>query len=164
MFKCRLPYTPKLKAMTKTKQPFWETKTLKEMSEKEWESLCDGCAKCCLNKLEDEETEEVFFTRVVCRFLDEEKCRCTVYEERTTLEPMCIKLEPGNFENIKWMPNTCAYRLLNEGKPLPLWHPLITGSRKAMVANDQTVTGKVVSEEFVHPDGFEEHIIDWASH
>ena len=143
--------------------PFWETKSLTEMSRKEWESLCDGCAKCCLHKLEDEDTGEVFYTRVVCQYLDEEKCSCTVYKERKRLVPDCVILTSGNLEDMGWMPGTCAYRLIIEGKPLPVWHPLISGSRDAIIASDNTVTGKVVSETFVHEEGYEEHIIDWTS-
>jgi len=144
-------------------RPFWETKSLTEMSTKEWESLCDGCAKCCLHKLEDEDSGEVFYTRVVCSYLNQEKCNCTVYNKRQRLVPDCVILTPGNLEDLSWMPGTCAYRLLHEGKSLPIWHPLITGSRNAMIASDNTVTGKVISEEFVHEDGLEEHIVDWAN-
>lgn len=151
-----------------SERPFWESKRLDEMNREQWESLCDGCAKCCLHKLEDEDSGEVFYTRVVCRYLDQEQCRCTVYDKRESLVPTCIKLEPGNFhpdryDDLHWMPNTCAYRLLHEGRPLPLWHPLITGNRKAIEASGESVTGKVISEEFVHPDGYAEHIIRWAS-
>jgi len=143
-------------------KPFWETKSLTEMSRKEWESLCDGCAKCCLHKLEDEDTLEIFYTRVVCRYLDEEKCNCTVYKERKNLVPDCVILTPKNLEDLEWMPGTCSYRLIKEGKPLPDWHPLLSGNRDAIIASDHTVTGKVISEDFVHEDGYEEHIIDWA--
>lgn len=144
-------------------RPFWERKSLAEMSEAEWESLCDGCAKCCLHKLEDEDTGEIYHTRVVCRYLDQDACRCTVYEERKRLVPTCIKLAPGNFEDLTWMPATCAYRLLAEGRPLPIWHPLIAGDRRAMIEAGHTVTGKVISEEYVHEDGYEEHIVHWVS-
>jgi uncharacterized protein len=144
------------------KKPFWERKKLTEMTRKEWESLCDGCGKCCLHKLEDEESGEVFYTRVVCEYLDQEQCRCTVYGKRRKLVPDCVVLTSKNLEDLSWMPGTCAYRLLHENKPLPLWHPLITGNRDAIIASDNTVTGKVISEEFVHEDGFEEHLVDWA--
>src|SRR5690606_11566700 len=110
-----------------------------EMNEREWESLCDGCAKCCLHKLEDEDSGELHYTRVACRYLDQDACRCTVYETRKHLVPNCIKLEPGNVEGLDWMPSTCAYRLLHEGRPLPLWHPLRTGSRQAMIDAGHTV-------------------------
>lgn len=144
------------------KRPFWETKSLTEMTRREWESLCDGCAKCCLHKLEDEDTGEVFYTSVVCRYLDEEGCRCTVYGERAKKVPDCVILKPDNLHDLHWMPDTCAYRLLHEGKPLPSWHPLLTGNRDDIIATDNTVTGKVVSEAYVHEDDFEEHIIDWV--
>ena len=144
------------------KKPFWERKKLTEMTRKEWESLCDGCGKCCLHKLEDKETEEVFYTRVVCQYLDQDKCRCGVYGKRQKLVPDCVVLTPKNLDELSWMPGTCAYRLLHEDKPLPLWHPLITGNRSAIIASDNTITGKVISEEFVHVDGFEEHLVDWA--
>lgn len=142
-------------------RPFWERKTLAEMNREEWEALCDGCAKCCLHKLEDEDSGELLYTRVACRYLDQDSCRCGVYPERQRLVPTCIKLEPGNFEHLRWMPGTCAYRLLSEGRPLPLWHPLLNGGRAAMVAAGQSVSGKVISEEFVHEDGFDEHLVDW---
>ena len=144
-------------------RPFWERKPLAEMSEAEWESLCDGCAKCCLHKLEDEDSGALHYTRVACRYLDQEACRCTVYQERKELVPTCIKLTPGNFADLPWMPSTCAYRLLGEGRPLPLWHPLIAGGRGAMIEADHTVTGKVVSEEYVHEDGYEEHVVRWVN-
>ncbi|MDC0598822.1 YcgN family cysteine cluster protein [Gammaproteobacteria bacterium] len=146
-----------------TNKPFWESKTLSEMNPQEWESLCDGCAKCCLHKLEDDETGLIHYTSVVCRYLDQKKCHCTVYKERRKLVPDCLKLEPGELDGLGWMPNTCAYRLLNEGKPLPIWHPLISGNRQAMIDSGNTVTGKVISEEYVHEDGLDEHVINWAN-
>jgi hypothetical protein len=145
------------------KKPFWERKKLTEMTGKEWESLCDGCGKCCLHKLEDEESKEVFYTRVVCQYLDQDQCRCTVYGKRKKMVPDCVVLTAKNLDDLSWMPGTCAYRLLHENKPLPIWHPLITGNRNAIIASDNTVTGKVISEEFVHEDGFEEHLVDWAN-
>lgn len=132
------------------------------MTRREWESLCDGCAKCCLHKLEDEDTGVVHYTRVVCRFLDEKRCRCAVYGKRKALVPDCVVLTPENLEDLDWMPSTCAYRLVHEAKPLPAWHPLITGNRNDIIATDNTVTGKVISEEFVHVDGYAEHIVGWA--
>jgi hypothetical protein len=143
-------------------KPFWESKSLAEMNRGEWESLCDGCAKCCLHKLEDEDSGMISYTRVVCRYLDQKKCRCTVYEKRRKLVPTCLELHHGELDNLHWMPSTCAYRLLNEGKSLPLWHPLIAGDRKAMIASGNTVTGKVISEDFVPDEGFEEHIVHWV--
>jgi uncharacterized protein len=146
-----------------SERPFWESKQLGEMSREEWESLCDGCAKCCMIKLEDEETGLIHYTDVVCRYLDQKKCRCTVYQKRRQLVPTCVKLMPGELDTLHWMPNTCAYRLLNEGKPLPVWHPLLTGNRRAIIASSNTVTGKVISEAFVHDEDLEDHLIHWAN-
>lgn len=143
-------------------RPFWESKKLGEMDRAEWESLCDGCAKCCMIKLEDEDTGLIHFTNVVCRYLDQKKCSCTVYDKRRQLVPTCLKLEPADIDTLHWMPGTCAYRLLNEGKPLPIWHPLIAGNRKAMIASGNTVTGKVISEDFVHDEDLQEHIVHWV--
>jgi uncharacterized cysteine cluster protein YcgN (CxxCxxCC family) len=149
--------------MAKSKpKPFWETKSLTEMTRREWESLCDGCAKCCLHKLEDMHTREVFYTSVVCQHLDQNKCRCTVYRKRKTLVPDCLVLTPDTMKDLDWAPGTCAYRLVKEGKPLPDWHPLLTGSRDDIIATDNTVTGKVISEEFVHVDAYEDYLIEWA--
>jgi uncharacterized cysteine cluster protein YcgN (CxxCxxCC family) len=145
-----------------SERPFWETKSLQEMTVPEWESLCDGCGKCCLIKLEDEETNLIQFTRVVCQYLDQQKCRCTVYEKRRNLVPTCLKLRPDELDGLYWMPSTCAYRMLHEGKSLPIWHPLITGSRKAMIDSGNTVTGRVISEEYVHDEELEDHIVHWV--
>ncbi|MCA1804106.1 MAG: YcgN family cysteine cluster protein [Xanthomonadaceae bacterium] len=124
-------------------KPFWERKTLEEMTPAEWESLCDGCARCCLFKLEDEDSGEIFFTNVVCRYLDQGECRC----------PDIAK------EN--WLPTTCAYRLLAEGKPLPAWHPLRTGSEQSVWDAGICIAGMAVSELEVEPDELEEHLIHW---
>jgi len=145
-----------------SERPFWEAKRLEHMTRQEWESLCDGCAKCCFHKLEDEDTGLVHYTRVVCRYLDQNKCRCTVYDKRRRLVPTCLQLEPGELDQLHWMPSTCAYRLLNEGKGLPIWHPLITGSRRAMIEAGHTVTGKVISEDHVHEEDWPNHIVPWA--
>ena len=141
---------------------FWETKALGDMNREEWESLCDGCGKCCLIKLEDEDTGLINYTRVVCRYLDQAKCRCTVYDKRRKLVPTCLELHPDELEGLHWMPSTCAYRLLFEGKPLPIWHPLIAGNRKAMQESGNCVTNRVVSEDYVHEDGLDEHIVHWV--
>ncbi|HEY0960812.1 MAG TPA: YcgN family cysteine cluster protein [Pseudomonadales bacterium] len=148
--------------MIATDRPFWEAKTLAEMTRAEWESLCDGCAKCCMHKLEDEDTGMIHFTGVVCRYLDQKKCSCTVYDKRRKLVPTCLQLEPGELDELHWMPSTCAYKLLNAGKPLPIWHPLIAGDRKAMIASGNTVTNKVISEAFVTEEDFQEHIMHWV--
>ena len=141
---------------------FWETKTLTEMNDEEWESLCDGCARCCLHKLEDADTGEVHYTRVVCRYLDEATCRCTEYQDRNRLVPMCVWLTPETAHEFAWLPDTCAYRRLAEGKGLDWWHPLVSGRPETVVEAGISVRGRCLSEEHVHPDGFEEHIIRWV--
>ena len=139
---------------------FWESKKLSEMSPTEWESLCDGCAKCCLNKLEDEDTEEIFFTSVVCDLIDLESCRCTKYQERTTLVPECIDLTQHDFSEYTWLPDTCAYKLLSAGEKLPSWHPLITGDRESVFNVGASIRSFAIKESQV--DDLEDHIIEWG--
>ena len=143
------------------KEKFWESKTLGEMSDSEWESLCDGCAKCCVKKLEDVDTGDVHYTNVACHLLDREKCRCTRYPERSALVPDCIVVTPDVAADFKWLPETCAYRLLAEGKPLYDWHPLISGNWESVHAAGVSVRGKVISDENVHPDEIQEFVIKW---
>jgi uncharacterized cysteine cluster protein YcgN (CxxCxxCC family) len=128
------------------KRPFWEIKTLAEMSVKEWESLCDGCGLCCLVRLEDETTGEIVPTRVACRLFDSQRCRCVDYPNRERQVPECIKLTPGNVSRLAWMPPSCAYRRLAEGKPLPTWHPLITGDCESVHAAGVSVRGQTICE------------------
>lgn len=142
---------------------FWETKTLSEMSQQEWESLCDGCGRCCLNKLEDEDTGEIYFTNVACTLFDIDKCNCTDYENRKARVPDCMILSVDNKDSIEVMPATCAYRLLQLGKPLPEWHPLITGSRESVIDAGISVVGKVISEDYIHSEQLPEHIITWVT-
>ncbi len=143
-------------------QAFWMRKQLHEMNREEWESLCDGCAKCCLHKLEDEDSGDVYYTKVVCRYLDEQHCRCTEYQDRNRLVPECVWLQPEDVAEFHWLPVTCAYRLIAEGQPLPEWHPLISGSADSVHQAGVSVRGRVLSDEFVHPDGMEEHIVHWV--
>ena len=139
---------------------FWK-RPLSSLSAKEWEALCDGCGKCCLNKLEDGETGEVFFTRIACRLLDGETCRCGQYENRKTFVPECVVLTPGTLKDIAyWMPSTCAYRLLSEGKPLPEWHPLLTGDADSVHAAGMSVRGWTLPEFEVPEEDWEDHIIE----
>ncbi|MBW9263431.1 MAG: YcgN family cysteine cluster protein [Candidatus Thiodiazotropha sp. (ex. Lucinisca nassula)] len=146
--------------MSETTEPFWRTKSLEALSPEEWESLCDGCAKCCLQKLEDEETREIYFTNVVCDLLDQENCRCTHYQERSILVPNCITLQPKDLKDPYWLPPTCAYRLIAEGKDLPAWHPLqCSGESRQMRLGGHSIHGKVVSES--EADDWEHHLIDW---
>ena len=140
---------------------YWETTPLDRMTRAEWEALCDGCGKCCLNKLEDEETGEVALTRVACRLLDDESCRCTHYEDRHRYVPDCIVLTPANLaEHLNWIPATCAYRLLHEGRPLYDWHPLISGSPETVHRAGVSVRGLTVSEFETPEDDWEDHIIE----
>ena len=141
---------------------FWQEKPLAEMSRQEWESLCDGCARCCLHKLEDEDSGEVHYTSVVCKYLDESSCRCTDYPNRHSLVPDCVLLNPDTVGTFKWLPTTCAYRLVAEGKDLAWWHPLVSGRAETVQEAGITIKGKCISEEHVHPDDFEENIIHWV--
>lgn len=142
--------------------PFWQTKSLQQMTSSEWESLCDGCAKCCLHKLEDEESGDVYYTKVVCRYLDEERCQCQHYQERQQLVPTCVWLKPEDVKEFHWLPSTCSYRLIAEGKPLPDWHHLVSGSDQTVHQQGISVRNRVLSDEHVHPDGYEEHIVHWV--
>lgn len=138
--------------------PFWKRKSLAEMSREEWESLCDGCGRCCLHKIEDIDTGRLYFTSVVCHLFDQERCRCTHYAERSTLVPDCLVLSMDNLAEINFLPETCAYRLLNEGHDLPDWHPLVTGDPHDIHRAGISVRGKVISEEYVHPDDLVNYI------
>ena len=141
---------------------FWEEKSLAEMTLDEWESLCDGCARCCLHKLEDEDTGEVFYTDVVCRYLEQSSCRCQEYQQRNTLVPNCVWLKPEDVEAFHWLPDTCAYRLVAEGQPLAPWHPLISGSRSSVLDAGIAVTHRCISENRVAEEDFEDRIIHWV--
>ena len=141
---------------------WWHEKSLAELNPTEWEALCDGCAKCCLHKLEDEDNGEVFYTRVRCRHLDESNCRCSDYANRSVLVPNCISLEPGNVRELDWLPSTCAYRLRARGEPLADWHPLVSGRADSVHRAGISIRGRSLSDEFVHPDGYEEHIVRWV--
>ncbi|MES3006383.1 MAG: YcgN family cysteine cluster protein [Pseudomonadota bacterium] len=140
---------------------FWE-KPLAELSRDEWESICDGCGRCCLKKLQDEFSDEVHYTRVVCRYMDQNTCSCKAYQRRQKLVPDCLVLDINMIPTLHWIPDTCAYKLRYDDKPLPDWHPLVTGSRDAMDEQGISVTGKTISENHVHEDGLEEHIIRWV--
>ncbi|WP_299210283.1 YcgN family cysteine cluster protein [uncultured Tateyamaria sp.] len=140
---------------------FWEKKSIAKLTRKEWEALCDGCGKCCLNKLEDEDSGEVALTRVACRLLDDDTCRCAHYETRHQFVPDCIVLKPSNIEeHLYWIPKTCAYRLVYEGKPLFDWHPLISGTADTVHAAGVSMQGRTFSEFDVADDDWEDHIID----
>ncbi len=143
---------------------YWERKPLGKMSQTEWEALCDGCGKCCLNKLEDEDTGEVALTRIACRLLDDQTCRCAHYETRHQFVPDCIVLRPDNLDtHAYWMPQTCAYRLLWEGKPLPAWHPLVSGTAQSVHDAQISVQGWTLSEFDIPLEDWEDHIIEEPS-
>ena len=140
---------------------YWERKTLSRMSAPEWEALCDGCGKCCLNKLEDEETGAVALTRVACRLLDDDTCRCAHYDNRHHFVPDCIVLKPETLgKHVYWLPDTCAYKLLWQGNPLPDWHPLISGSAETVHEEGVSVRGMTLSEFDIPEDDWEDHIIE----
>jgi uncharacterized cysteine cluster protein YcgN (CxxCxxCC family) len=122
--------------------PFWKRKKLKEMSREEWESLCDGCARCCLVKLEDEDTGRIHFTSAACKLLDGKTCRCTDYRNRNRRVPDCVRLTPENVGTLSWLPRTCAYRLLAEGKDLAWWHPLVSGRAETVREAGISVAGR----------------------
>ncbi len=125
---------------------FWKRKSLREMSRDEWESLCDGCALCCLHKLENEETGEIFFTDVACQLLDTRSCRCTDYSARAKRVADCLVLSLDDAQTFEWLPGTCAYRRLANGDELPEWHPLVTGDPDSVHAAGISVQGRVRSE------------------
>jgi uncharacterized protein len=138
---------------------FWERKSLAAMSAEEWESLCDGCGKCCLNKIEDIDSGEILPTNVACRLLDLGTCRCTDYARRRRLVPDCVSLTPDNVGNIPWLPSTCAYRLLAEGKPLAWWHPLVSGDPESVHRAGISVRGRAVSERRLEGP-LEDYVVD----
>jgi uncharacterized cysteine cluster protein YcgN (CxxCxxCC family) len=139
---------------------FWD-RPLNSLTPREWEALCDGCGKCCLNKLEDADTGQVFFTRIGCRLLDDQTCRCAHYENRKQFVPECVVLTLKTIGDIAyWLPSTCAYRLRHEGKPLPDWHPLVTGDPDSTREAGRSVAGWTVSEFEVPEDDWEDYIIE----
>jgi uncharacterized cysteine cluster protein YcgN (CxxCxxCC family) len=140
---------------------FWKKKSLEEMSSEEWEALCDGCGRCCLHKLENEDTGEVFYTRVVCRLLDVQQCRCSRYAQRRELEPDCVVVTPQLAAKLDWIPKTCAYRLLAEGKDLESWHPLVSGDPGSVHRAGISVRDYAISEGEVEEDEMEDMIIEW---
>lgn len=148
--------------MNNKTKPFWESKTLQEMSHQEWESLCDGCAKCCLVQLEDEDTQQLVFTDVACNLLDEQTCRCTDYANRSTRVPECMTLTPDNVHTAaEFAPPSCAYRLLAIGAALPEWHPLVQAEPESTIASGNSVAKRVRFLRDVDPEALEEYVVDW---
>lgn len=140
--------------------PFWRTKKLSQMSRQEWESLCDGCGKCCLHKLQDADTDEIFATNVACRLLDLTSCQCTDYKNRKAKVPDCVQLSPKTAGTLSWLPPTCAYRLLANDEDLPNWHPLVSGDKETVHVAGVSVRGRAVSE--VVAGSLESHLVEWS--
>ena len=139
-------------------EPFWKTKSLEDMSREEWESLCDGCGRCCLNKLEDDDTGRFLYTRAACKLLDLQTCRCTDYPNRAARVPDCVTLTPEVIDGLGWLPESCAYRLLDEGKSLPWWHPLVSGRQETVREAGISVAGVAYSEEGIAVDDLVDHL------
>lgn len=138
---------------------FWREKSLNEMTKTEWESLCDGCGRCCLEKLEDIDTGEISYTNVACVLLDQDSCQCSNYAERFRFMPDCVPLDPKNVHELKWMPHSCAYRRLAEGRDLAAWHPLVSGDPDSIHTAGISVRGRCVEQRDVGE--LEDHIVDW---
>ncbi|MDI7861275.1 YcgN family cysteine cluster protein [Rhizobiaceae bacterium n13] len=141
--------------------PFWKTKSLEEMTHEQWESLCDGCGLCCLNKLEDWDTGEVAFTSVSCKLLNPDTCQCSNYACRKDIVPDCIQLTPESVREIAWLPPTCGYRLVRDGEDLYWWHPLLSGSPDTVHQAGISARGRTISEDEVDVEDFEDYLVDW---
>ena len=142
---------------------FWERFKLDELNADEWEALCDGCGLCCLLKFEEESSSEVTYTNVCCKLLDRSTCRCNHYECRTKIVPDCVTLRPETVADvIDWMPSSCAYRLIHEGRPLFDWHHLISGSRETVHESGISVKDRCIPEYDINPDDLESYATDWA--
>ena len=141
--------------------PYWRHKTLEELTPGEWEALCDGCGRCCLNKLEDWDTGEIFWTDVACALLDTGACRCTNYSDRQSLMPDCVSLTPERVRTLAWLPPSCAYRLVAEGRELYWWHPLVSGDPETVHLAGASIRGRAVPEEGIAADELEDHLADW---
>jgi len=142
-------------------EPFWKTKSLEEMNPEEWESLCDGCGKCCLNKLEDWDTGEIYWTNIGCELLDCDTCRCKNYENRFIKVPDCIQLTPETVRTLSWLPPTCAYRLIRDGEDLFDWHPLISGDPATVHKAGISIKGRAIEDQKIPPEEYENHLIEW---
>ncbi len=141
--------------------PYWQTKSLFEMTAAEWEALCDGCGRCCLIKLEDPDDGEIVHTRVTCHLLNEKTCRCSDYANRKAIVPDCVQLSPDNIGELNFMPPSCAYRRLAEGRDLAWWHPLVSGDPNSVHEAGISVRGRVISEKLVADADLEDHIVEW---
>ncbi len=140
---------------------FWREKPLDALNPQEWEALCDGCARCCLMKLEDIDTGEIAWTDIACRLLDHESCRCKDYDNRSDRVPDCVRLDAETAKSLTWLPPTCAYRLRAEDRPLADWHPLVSGSSDTVHTAGISVRGRIVAEDDILPDDLEDHVVAW---
>jgi uncharacterized cysteine cluster protein YcgN (CxxCxxCC family) len=143
-------------------EPFWKTKKLWQMSQAEWESLCDGCGLCCLNKLEDWDTGELYWTNIACHMLDGHSCRCKDYKNRLDHVPDCIQLDVKQVNELEWLPATCGYRLVNEGKDLKWWHPLVSGDPETVHAAGISARDRTIPDTGIEVEDFEDYIVDWV--
>ena len=148
-------------APSKADMPFWKSKRLDQMSPQEWESLCDGCGRCCLIKLEDADTGDIDYTDIACRLLDLGTCRCSDYKNRKSHVPDCVVLTAAKIDDLHWMPSTCAYRLIGEGKDLAWWHPLVSGDQSTVHKAGVSVRNRVVPED--RGDDPEDRIVTWPA-
>lgn len=141
---------------------FWQRKRLHEMTDSEWESLCDGCGRCCLHKLQDEDDDSLYFTDVACRHLNTDLCQCRVYPNRLAWVPDCLDVQAMSQDKYHWLPVSCAYRRLHEGRPLAHWHPLVSGDPDSVHRAGISVRGRVISEDAVAQDDWQERLIHWV--
>jgi uncharacterized protein len=141
---------------------FWETVPLGEMTSAEWEALCDGCGKCCMSKLIDDDTDEIYYTTVACRLFDADTCRCSDYANRFRQVPDCVQLTPENVHTIPWLPKTCAYRLIAKGQPLYDWHPLVSGDPDSVHKASMSMLGRVTAfeQDMAHEGEYLDHMVD----
>lgn len=145
-----------------SEEAFWKTKQMNEMTTSEWESICDGCGRCCLQKLQDEDTEEVYYTDVVCRYFDESTCQCSEYQDRSILVPQCVKLRVEDIELFHWLPSSCSYKILYDSGDLPPWHPLVSKDKKSVRLAGVSIRGRVISEDLIDENDWEDRIINWV--
>jgi len=138
---------------------FWERRSLEELDPAEWEAVCDGCGLCCLHKLEDDEDGAIYYTDVACRLLDPASCRCTDYAHRRERVPDCVQISPQNVREFAWLPQTCAYRLLAEGKPLPPWHHLLCGDREEVHRRGISRAGRMIAEDAIAEEDWDQRVI-----
>lgn len=148
--------------MSELEPRFWEGRTLESLNPQEWEALCDGCGRCCLHKVIDDD-DQLYLTRVACHLLDVEACRCKRYDERLTIVPECLDLTPRLVHSLPWLPSTCAYKRVALGQPLPWWHPLLTGASEQMHEAGASVKDQAVSEDEIDPDDLEFYIVERLS-